>query len=641
MIKPLLNMCLSDTNPSFKDHESLTAIEMIAKFYGKLNEVIDEYNSFSESTKQYIESFTNGTNQNIDVFKVNMMQKFQDFIDVIDLKIKSMDSEIDKSILAIKNNMNTEIKKITTEMHEAGEISAAILNALGGYDIELKNIKDSIASLNLNFLSSGVGQTIATGTIQRIASVVQSFINHQLDLGYAHKHKEDPTEEEDDVDYHDSAWVLDKEVTKMIAGNQYGSTGYMCNCTTFVLHCLLGIPYEASRYVHTTSTTQNVGYAGYSANIWNEPITLANYDAYYNTFKMWKRFCTLGQGRNINADYSNVSAGDVVWMAPKDLDEDGTITDEDISHVGIVLATSGLYTDASDVMTPVLLIAECTSTTYSIQCKWYSPRDLEKNHVYWVAKPNYQYTSDVESEVLIEVNNGFANHTFEKSFDLKNGDLVTVDFDFTPNEAGQYVYLTGKCEEVGKFIEMNASNRLKNLTSNIGVGETKHVTFTMPFLLLNEETGNLDSNGKMTYYTKTCQPVDITGIGIRVKSGNGNDMISNFKMYKGLPGRIKTTMIEPSSLDELKSNIVRLLFDSVNQPFIQKTKLIVRPKSSIKDGEASLFFSGQPFELDVWMNQTTTHKYIVAKTIYQCEEIDLIYDTKNIDGGWKIKKVTL
>lgn len=666
MVKPLNNMCFSNMKPAFNDHESLTAIEMIGKFYSKINEIIEEYTSFSESTKQYIESFTNGTNQSVDLFKLSISQKFQDFIDVVDLRLKSMDSEIDKSIIIIRNNMYDEIKKITTEMNEAGEISDAILEALGGYNIALSDLKSQLESLNMNFLSSGSGQTVATGTLQRIAYVVQSFIKHQLDLGYAHKHKEDPTKEEAGTDYHDSAWVLNKEVTKIIGGNQYGCLGYACNCTTFVLHCLLGIPYEASRYIHTTASTHKVGYAGYSANIWNEPITLSNFDLYYNTQRMFERFVELGQARNINKDYSNVSAGDVVWFAPKPLykkDDNGKlILDEngekivvdreakpyDITHVGIVLATSGLYTSADDKLTPAVLIAECTSTTYSIQCKWYTPFDLAENNVNWCAKPNYQYTNDIESDVILELNNGFANYSLEKKFGLKNGDLITFDFDFTPNDNEQYVFITGLCDVVGKYIQLKAGNRLKELTSNIGVGETKHITFTTPFLLLNEGTGEFytDENGvqKESTYTKTFEPVDIKGIAIRVQNGNGNDTISNFKMYRGLPGVEKKQMLTPSSLNELKTSIESLLFETVNQPISFKKSVVVRPKASIKLKESDatpLFFSGQPFELELWLHQTTTYKYIVAKTFYQCEEITLIYDTKNIDGGWKITKNTL
>lgn len=664
MVKPLNNMCFTNMKPSFNDHESLTAIEMIGKFYSKINEIIQEYQEFSDSVNKYLVSFTNGTNQNVDLFKLSISQKFQDFIDVVDLKLKSMDSEIDKSIISIKNNMYNEIKKITNEMNEAGEISDAILEALGEYNIALSDLKSQLESLNMNFLSSGSGQTVATGTLQRIAYVVQSFIKHQLDLGYAHKHKEDPTKEEAGTDYHDSAWVLNKEVTKMIGGNQYGCLGYACNCTTFVLHCLLGIPYEASRYVHTTASTHKVGYAGYTANIWNEPITLSNFDLYYNTQRLFERFVELGQARNINKDYSNVSAGDVVWFAPKPLykkDDNGKlILDEngakivvdreakpyDITHVGIVLATSGLYTSKDDKLTPSVLIAECTSTTYSIQCKWYTPFDLSENNVNWCAKPNYQYTSDIETDVLLELNNGFANYSFEKNFGLKNGDLITFDFDFTPNSNEQYVFVTGLCDVVGKYIQLKAGNRLKAITEGVKVGETKHITFTTPFLLLNEGTGEFytDSNGvqKEYTYTKTFEPVDIKGIAIRVQNGSGNDMISNFKMYKGMPGKEKKQMFAPASINDLKSQLESLLFESVSYPISFKTNIVVRPSASIKEKESDdvpLFSSGQPFELEVYVHQTTSNKYITAKTIYQCEEIIFIYNTKN--GGWKMTKETL
>lgn len=123
MIKPLLNMCLSDTNPAFNDHESLTAIEMIAKFYGKLNELIEEYNSFSESTTKYIESFTNGTNENMDEFKIAMMQKFQDFISIVELQIKSLDGKLTKYEKSLTGEIIETATSLLNELINGGKIT--------------------------------------------------------------------------------------------------------------------------------------------------------------------------------------------------------------------------------------------------------------------------------------------------------------------------------------------------------------------------------------------------------------------------------------------------------------------------------------------------------------------------------------
>lgn len=49
--------------PSFHDAESGTVIEMTAKVYGAMNELIKEYNAFAEKANAEIENFQNKTTQ--------------------------------------------------------------------------------------------------------------------------------------------------------------------------------------------------------------------------------------------------------------------------------------------------------------------------------------------------------------------------------------------------------------------------------------------------------------------------------------------------------------------------------------------------------------------------------------------------
>lgn len=87
--------------PAYTDHESATAIEQTYKLYQSMNTLIEEYNGFVDSTNNTIEEFINKYNGDIEVFATSLRQEFQDFIDVIDLKI----GEFDK-YLAVDNELD-------------------------------------------------------------------------------------------------------------------------------------------------------------------------------------------------------------------------------------------------------------------------------------------------------------------------------------------------------------------------------------------------------------------------------------------------------------------------------------------------------------------------------------------------------
>ena len=79
--------------PAFLECESGTAIEMTAKLYGAMQELIEEYNAFVESTNTKINEFTATTTEDIETFKTGIRQEFQDFIDTIDLKVSQMEND--------------------------------------------------------------------------------------------------------------------------------------------------------------------------------------------------------------------------------------------------------------------------------------------------------------------------------------------------------------------------------------------------------------------------------------------------------------------------------------------------------------------------------------------------------------------
>lgn len=79
---------LPDSSPAFYDVQSVTVTQAIAKLYPKMNELIGEYNKFAEEWNSKITEFEFSTMEELNTFKVSMRQEFQDFIDVINVKVK-------------------------------------------------------------------------------------------------------------------------------------------------------------------------------------------------------------------------------------------------------------------------------------------------------------------------------------------------------------------------------------------------------------------------------------------------------------------------------------------------------------------------------------------------------------------------
>ncbi len=91
MINLLPKWNLHGNRPTFYDTDSVTMLELAAKLHGAMNELITEYNQFVENTNATIQNFIDSTNQDQETFETALRQEFQDFIDIVDLKLKAME----------------------------------------------------------------------------------------------------------------------------------------------------------------------------------------------------------------------------------------------------------------------------------------------------------------------------------------------------------------------------------------------------------------------------------------------------------------------------------------------------------------------------------------------------------------------
>lgn len=95
-MKLLPNWLLTPGLPVSNDLESSTFPEMVYKIYGKMNELITEYNAFVDDTNTKLANFVDKYNQDIEEFTLSMRQEFQDFIDTVDLKIADLESRFEE-----------------------------------------------------------------------------------------------------------------------------------------------------------------------------------------------------------------------------------------------------------------------------------------------------------------------------------------------------------------------------------------------------------------------------------------------------------------------------------------------------------------------------------------------------------------
>ena len=159
---------IPDKFPVFYDHESATVIEMVAKMHGVINELVDEYNKFIDETNTTLENYINKANGDNEIFRVELRQEFQDFIDVVELKIESFNSQLENKIdgvvqdifdrdvsgrlEVIKSDLMSEFTTfrdiITTEVESIksnmATVARQILNeALSSGDVSLGSVYDS------------------------------------------------------------------------------------------------------------------------------------------------------------------------------------------------------------------------------------------------------------------------------------------------------------------------------------------------------------------------------------------------------------------------------------------------------------------------------------------------------------------
>lgn len=151
MIKLLPHWVLTGVTPNVFDSESVSGVEANARLYGKMQELIEDYNKFVDEINKAITDYTESDKKDTETFKTCITNLIENYIKSVDLKISNQDliienqdlkianqdKKIDENLTFIKDNINETIEAIVNEMYENGEINSSLTSAFNNLDVRV------------------------------------------------------------------------------------------------------------------------------------------------------------------------------------------------------------------------------------------------------------------------------------------------------------------------------------------------------------------------------------------------------------------------------------------------------------------------------------------------------------------------
>lgn len=118
--------------PAFNDYESSTMQEQTYKVYQAMNKLIEEYNKFVDDTNKVLTDFQAKYDEDIEVFTTSMRQEFQDFIDVVELKLLTVKEEViaDLDLTELEQQLESMTAQLTALETKVNNDIATQLSAL-------------------------------------------------------------------------------------------------------------------------------------------------------------------------------------------------------------------------------------------------------------------------------------------------------------------------------------------------------------------------------------------------------------------------------------------------------------------------------------------------------------------------------
>lgn len=117
---------LTNFQPAFYDSESATVLQQMAKVYAKMQELLNDYNSFVKEINTTITNFQNGIIKDFECFRNCIIKTMNDYIETIDIKINLQDTEIADAINYMKDNIVQTATSVINQAIENGDIVVSI-----------------------------------------------------------------------------------------------------------------------------------------------------------------------------------------------------------------------------------------------------------------------------------------------------------------------------------------------------------------------------------------------------------------------------------------------------------------------------------------------------------------------------------
>lgn len=156
-MKQLPYWYLTNPRPAVYDSESGTVVEMTAKLYKAMQEMVEEHNSFSSEITEQIEKLKTETDLSTETF-ITCIQN------IVENHIKSVETKLHKQDLTIKEYgefihetairyVKDEVKDVIEEMEQNGELSEIINLFMSSISDTIEQHTNDIVKVNSDILA--------------------------------------------------------------------------------------------------------------------------------------------------------------------------------------------------------------------------------------------------------------------------------------------------------------------------------------------------------------------------------------------------------------------------------------------------------------------------------------------------------
>lgn len=118
-LRPLPPIALTNNQPAFYDVESVSAIQMIAKMYDYLQNMVTDYNAFITEVNNEIESFERCSDKKYDEFTKCVKDLLDNYIESINTKIDLQNNTINNAITNQNETIANSIQEQNNQIQNA------------------------------------------------------------------------------------------------------------------------------------------------------------------------------------------------------------------------------------------------------------------------------------------------------------------------------------------------------------------------------------------------------------------------------------------------------------------------------------------------------------------------------------------